>query len=149
MRLSNKGDQINQFARMQKVELDAAVDETLDILKQQLEIVQNMVKKAVLAKAQLQEANSKEPTKFQTFKAAGGTIDDFFKGLEDRIGKILQSYYSTQQSHDYSIRSSKSGLQKSDVCRAYYARWMQCRFHNWKLQNNHPAQQRMGLRHRR
>ena len=59
----------------------------MESLKQQLEHVHALVKKATEKKVQLQEAASQEPTKFSTFKAAGGTIDDFFKGLEDRIGE--------------------------------------------------------------
>lgn len=65
----------------------------------QLEIVHSLVQKATDAKVKLQEAAGKEPTKFSTFKAAGGTIDDFFKGLEDRIGEhaemLLFNIHST------------------------------------------------------
>ena len=61
----------------------------LESLQQQLEMMHSSVKKATEAKLQLQEDVDKDPTnkKFSTFKAAGGTIDDFFNGLEDRIGE--------------------------------------------------------------
>ena len=59
----------------------------MESLKLQLEHVHTLVKKATEKKVQLEEDASKEPTKFSTFKAAGGTIDDFFTGLEDRIGE--------------------------------------------------------------
>ena len=63
-------------------------------LKLQLEIVHALVKKATDAKGQLQEAIDKDRTnkKFSTFKAAGGTVDDFFKGLEDRIGDFVYAF---------------------------------------------------------
>jgi len=82
-------EQARRFAKLQREELFAAVDASLESLKQQLEIVHSIVKKATDAKVQLQEAVDKDPAnkKFSTFKAAGGTIDDFFKGLEDRIGE--------------------------------------------------------------
>ena len=74
---------------MQREDLFAAVDASSESLKQQLQVVHSIVKKATDAKVQLQEAVDKDPAnkKFSTFKAAGGTIDDFFKGLEDRIGE--------------------------------------------------------------
>ncbi len=66
----------------------------MESLKLQLETVHALVKKASDAKVQLQEAVDKDPTnkKFSTFKAAGGTIDDFFKGLEDRIGEYVGAF---------------------------------------------------------
>ena len=77
---------------MQTSDFFAAVEASMEFLKQQLEHVHYLVKKATEAKVQLQEAASKEPTKFSTFKAAGGTIDDFFKGLEDRIGEAFDFF---------------------------------------------------------
>ena len=82
-------DQVKSFIKLQTADLFAAAEASMESLKQQLEHVHALVKKAAEAKVQLQEAASKEPTKFSTFKAAGGTIDDFFKGLEDRIGDLI------------------------------------------------------------
>ena len=90
-------DQVKVFARLQTEDLFAAVDASLESLKQQLEIVHSIVKKATDAKVQLQEAA--ENKKFSTFKAAGGTIDDFFKGLEDRIGEHTDAFCTSAGSY--------------------------------------------------
>ena len=82
-------DQVKCFTKLQTADLFAAVEASKQSLKQQLEHVHALVKAATEKKVKLQEAASKEPTKFSTFKAAGGTIDDFFKGLEDRIGEAF------------------------------------------------------------
>ncbi len=77
------------------------MDASLESLKQQLEIVHGIVKKSTDAKVQLQEAVDKDPAnnKFSTFKAAGGTIDDFFKGLEDRIGEHADVFCTSESSY--------------------------------------------------
>jgi hypothetical protein len=74
------------------------VEASMEALKLQLEMVHGFVKKAADAKVQLQEAINKDPhnKKFSTFKAAGGTIDDFFKGLEDRIGEYVDAFCSSE-----------------------------------------------------
>ena len=94
-------EQARRFAKLQREELFAAVDASLESLKQQLEIVHSIVKKATDAKVQLQEAVHKDPAnkKFSTFKAAGGTIDDFFKGLEDRIGEHADVFCTSESSY--------------------------------------------------
>ena len=74
------------------------MDASLESLKQQLEIVHSIVKKATDAKVQLQEAVDNK--KFSTFKAAGGTIDDFFKGLEDRIGEHAGTVCTSRGSYN-------------------------------------------------
>ncbi len=88
---------------MQREELFAAVDASLESLKQQLEIVHGLVKKATDANVELQEAVEKDPAnkKFSTFKAAGGTIDDFFKGLEDRIGEHADVFHTCHSSYSF------------------------------------------------
>ena len=85
-------DQVKCLTKLQTADLFAAVDASMESLKLQLEHVHALVKNATEKKVQLQEAASKEPTKFSTFKAAGGTIDDFFKGLEDRIGEAFDRF---------------------------------------------------------
>ena len=80
-------DQVKHFAQLRREDVFAAAEASIESLKQQLGSVHNLVKAATDKKAQLQEALDKNPNnKFSTFKAAGGTIDDFFDGLEDRIG---------------------------------------------------------------
>jgi hypothetical protein len=92
-------DQARCFAKLQREDLFAAVDASVESLKQQLEHVHALVKKATEAAVKLQEAASKEPTKFSTFKSAGGTIDDFFKGLEDRIGEHAHAFCTSEGSY--------------------------------------------------
>ena len=94
---------MKSFARLQTEDLFAAVDASMESLKLQLETVHALVKKATDAKVQLQEAVDKDPTnkKFSTFKAAGGTIDDFFKGLEDRIGEYVDAFYTSEDSYTF------------------------------------------------
>ena len=88
---------------MQREDLFVAVDASMESLKQQLEIVHGIVQKSTDAKVQLQEAVDKDPAnkKFSTFKAAGGTIDDFFKGLEDRIGEHVDALCTNKGSYRY------------------------------------------------
>jgi ankyrin repeat protein len=86
--LSGGEDQVKRFAKLKPKDLFVAVKASVESLKQQLDNVRSLVEKAIDSEVQLQEAMDKDPTnkKFTTFKAAGGCIDDFFKGLEDRIG---------------------------------------------------------------
>ena len=92
--LSGGEDQVKCFAKLQTADLCVAVEASLESLQQQLEMMHSSVKKATEAKLQLQEDVDKDPTnkKFSTFKAAGGTIDDFFNGLEDRIGEHVGAF---------------------------------------------------------
>ena len=85
-------DQLNLFLKLQKEDLFAAVDASVDSLKKQLEMAHCKHQTATQAKAGLQEAASKDPSKFSTYKGAGGTIDDFHKGLEDRIGESVDFF---------------------------------------------------------
>ncbi len=85
---------MKRFAKLQTADLFAAVEASMGSIKQQLENMQSSVKKAIEAKSQIEEGVGKDPTnkKFLTFKAAGGSIDDFFKGLEDRIGEFFFAF---------------------------------------------------------
>jgi hypothetical protein len=122
--LTGGDGQLKCFAKLQKEDIFASVDASVESLKQQLEIVRSIVQKATDAKVKLQEAASKEPTKFSTFKAAGGTIDDFFKGLEDRIGEHVDMFLTQEGCYITPCfvtlflcfdRRSQSQLQKRDV----------------------------------
>jgi hypothetical protein len=99
--LTGTDDQARRFAKLQREDLFAAVDASMESLKLQLEVVHGLVKKATDAKVQLQEAVDNDPAnkKFSTFKAAGGTIDDFFKGLEDRIGEDTDAFCASESSY--------------------------------------------------
>ena len=87
--LSGDDDQVKRFAKLQSADLSAAVEASMESIKQQLGTMHSAVKRATEAKSRLQEDVDRDPTneKFSTRKAAGGTIDDFFSGLEDRIGQ--------------------------------------------------------------
>ena len=116
-------DQVKCLTKLQTADLFAAVEASMESLKLQLEHVHALVKEATEKKVQLQEAASKEPTKFSTFKAAGGTIDDFFKGLEDRIGEAFDIFDTRMLPCDIIMssafsrfdRCSESRLEESDA----------------------------------
>jgi uncharacterized protein len=110
--LTGSEDQVKCFAKLRTEDLLFAVKASVEPLKQQLDNVRSLVEKAADAKIQLQEAMDKDPTskKFTTFKAAGGTIDDFFKGLEDRIGapnldfkKAMCAEHTIREGCDYTF----------------------------------------------
>jgi len=84
--IADASNQLACFAGVSEEALCAAVDASAESLKQQLIQVHRKVNRSVLAKAQLQEALEKDPGKFSIRKMATGTIDDFHKGLQDRIG---------------------------------------------------------------
>jgi hypothetical protein len=84
-----------RFADVSEATLCAAVDASVESLKQQLIAAHRQVNKARRAQAQLQEALGKEHTetgKFFIRKMATGTIDDFHKGLQDRIGEFAEFF---------------------------------------------------------
>ena len=89
---------MKRFAALQTEDLFAAVEASTESLKQQLKRLHDQVNATIDAKVQLQEAVDKDQTnkKFLTFKAAGGTIDDFFKGLEDRIGIYAVAFFNSE-----------------------------------------------------
>ena len=95
--LSGGDDQVQRFAKLQTADLCAAVDASTESLKQQLGKMHSSVKTATEATLKLQEDVDKDPMnkKFSSFKAAGGTIDDFFSGLEDRIGEHVGVFCSS------------------------------------------------------
>jgi hypothetical protein len=98
-RLATGDNQLMRFAQLQEHELSAAVRASSDLLKQLLYRAHSQVKEATRAKARLQEALNKEPGKFTIRKMATGTIDDFHKGLQDRIGscRIARRLHATQR----------------------------------------------------
>lgn len=85
---TGKDEQLRRFALLGQHELDVAVRVSVPSIHAQLQAIHGQVKAAALAKAQLLEILEKDPGKFSVFKMASGTIDDFHKGLMDRIGQI-------------------------------------------------------------
>ena len=79
---------VARFAEVSEDALLASVDASVDSLKEQLLQVHRKVVKSVHAQGRLQETIGKDPGKFSIRKMATGSIDDFHKGLQDRIGII-------------------------------------------------------------
>ncbi len=83
--------QFKCFSDVSHTALLAAVDASVELLKQQLLRVHLEVKEAVRAKQQLSENGL---GKFSIRKMATGSIDDFHKGLADRIGEKKPAHLS-------------------------------------------------------
>jgi hypothetical protein len=79
--------QFKWFSDVSETALLAAVDASVQLLKQQLLRVHLEVKEAVRAKLKLSESLENGVAKFSIRKMATGSIDDFHKGLADRIGE--------------------------------------------------------------
>jgi hypothetical protein len=84
-------NQLARFADVSEAALIAAVDASVDFLKEQLLQKHRRIQNAVRAKVRIQEQLDKSPGKFSVRKMATGSIDDFHKGLQDRIGEYLLS----------------------------------------------------------
>ncbi len=76
---------------MSEAALLLAVDASVESLKQQLLRMHLEVKDIVRAKVKLEESLQNGSEKYSIRKMATGSIDDFHKGLSDRIGKKKQS----------------------------------------------------------
>jgi hypothetical protein len=79
-------DQLLRFAQLEQDELHAAALATAATMHLQLQAVHKQVRDAAIAKSRHLEVAAQNPGKFSVFKMASGTIDDFHKGLLDRIG---------------------------------------------------------------
>ena len=80
-------NQLKHFADVSESALLAAVDASVESLKRQLMCVHGEVKVAAHAKRKLEEELKNGLDKYSIRKMATGSIDDFHKGLSDRIGK--------------------------------------------------------------
>ena len=85
--LSSSDNQLKHFADVSEGALFAAVDASAESLKRQLLRVHREVKDVAHAKVKLEEALKNGLDKYSIRKMATGSIDDFHKGLSDRIGK--------------------------------------------------------------
>lgn len=83
-----------RFANVSEEVLSAAFDASVDSMKKQLQQTHRRVKEAVNAQTQLQEELDGNPSKFSIRKMATGSIDDFHKGLQDRIGERATFIFS-------------------------------------------------------
>ena len=68
--------------------LHAAVDASTALIKRSLSGAQHLLKAACDAQEQMKLLQVQQPGKFSIFKASGGTIDAFHKGLLHRIGDV-------------------------------------------------------------
>ena len=85
--LASSDSQLKCFSDVSETALLAAVDASVELLKQQLLQVHREVKKAVHSKQKLEESLKNGLEKYSIRKMATGSIDDFHKGLADRIGE--------------------------------------------------------------
>ena len=85
--LSSSDNQLKCFSDESGAALLAAVDASVESLKQQLLLMHREVKDVVRAKVKLEESLQNGSDKYSIRKMATGSIDDFHKGLSDRIGK--------------------------------------------------------------
>lgn len=74
------------FADLPESALLAAVDASVESLKQHLLRFHRQVNTVSQAKLKLEETLENGPEKYSIRKMATGSIDDFHKGLSDRIG---------------------------------------------------------------
>jgi hypothetical protein len=86
--LASSDSQLKSFANISENSLLSAVDASVELLKQQLLLLHREVKDAAHAKLNLEESLKNGLEKFSIRKMATGSIDDFHKGLADRIGDI-------------------------------------------------------------
>ncbi len=85
--LSSSDNQLKHFADLSEGALLAAVGASVESLKQQLLRVHREIKGVAHAKLKLEEALKNGLDKYSIRKMATGSIDDFHKGLSDRIGE--------------------------------------------------------------
>ena len=89
--LSSPDNQLKHFADVSEAALLAAVDASVESLKHQLLRVHREVKDVAHAQLKLEEALKNGLDKYSIRKMATGSIDDFHKGLSDRIGNKVAS----------------------------------------------------------
>ena len=80
-------NQLARFADVTEDALLAAVDASVESLKQQLLQKHRRIQNSVRAKVRIQQQLDNEPGKFCIRKMATGSIDDFHDGLQGRIGE--------------------------------------------------------------
>ena len=90
--LSSSGSQLKCFSDVSEAALLAAVDASVEFLKQHLLRMHRDVKGVVRAKVKLEESLQNGSEKYSIRQMATGSIDDFHKGLSDRIGEKNTAY---------------------------------------------------------
>jgi hypothetical protein len=90
--LSSSDNQLKHFADVSESALLAAVDASVESLKRELLRVHREVKDVAHTKHKLEEKLKDGLDKYSIRKMATGSIDDFHKGLSDRIGEKNTAY---------------------------------------------------------
>lgn len=113
-------DQLKSFSDLNADMLHAAVDSSAAAMKRSLCAAQRLLKSASDAQVQLDELLAQQPGKFSIFKASGGTIDAFHKGLLHRIGDAPSFFdrprlFLTKTLQDLPVWSSKRPCARSIV----------------------------------
>jgi len=92
---------VDAFISLPEQMLQAAACASVDLLKHRLLQMHRRLNQAWSAKAQLEKTSDSAPSKFSVRTMATGSIDDFHKGLQDRIGKpvFLSSMYLLSAVH--------------------------------------------------
>ena len=90
--LSSSDNQLKCFSDVSEAALLAAVDASVEALKQHLLRMHREVKDVVRAKVKLEESLQNGSDKYSIRKMATGSIDDFHKGLSDHIGEKYITY---------------------------------------------------------
>ncbi len=85
-------DQLQSFSMMTPDALDAVVKTSAPMIKRSLCRIQEQLKAACDAQVHINELLTNQPGKFSIFKASGGTIDAFHRGLVHRIGTKLDYF---------------------------------------------------------
>ncbi len=85
--LTGTGSQLKRFASVDTAVLSAAVDASLATLKKQAHAAHHELQKTMSASVKLHDSMCSGSRKFSIFTMATGSIDDFHKGLQDRIGE--------------------------------------------------------------
>ena len=85
--LTGTGSQLARFASVETALLSAAVESSMQTLLKHAHQAHFELQKAMRASAKLQESISTGTSKFSIYTMATGSIDDFHKGLQNRIGE--------------------------------------------------------------
>ena len=92
--LSGSDSQLKCFSDVSETALLAAVDASVASLKQLLLRVHQDIKEVMRAKLNHSTALENGVEKYSIRKMATGSLDDFHKGLSDRIGELKRARWS-------------------------------------------------------
>ncbi len=104
----NGCNQLEAFRKVTTDQMHAATTASLNSMEEQLRKVQKMLNQVCDAQERLKDLLDQEPGKYQTRKMEIGSVEDFHKGLTDRIGapnldynRSMRAEHCTLGGHDY------------------------------------------------